>query len=55
MIKKVEKIDQDMEEIDPQSLHYQHTLNALSFIRTYMTVLTIDQIPQENFVNLPHS
>lgn len=36
-------------------MHYEHTITALSFIRTQMSHVRYSDIEQEKFVNLPHS
>ena len=40
---------------DAHKLHFEHTINALSFIRTQMQVVRFSDIDNDKFVELPPS
>lgn len=51
----VTKAQQQDDGLDPHQAHYQHTLQALEYIRSEMTFLRLSEIEQDKFVNLPRS
>lgn len=56
---KVDRIQEeeceDSSIMNPQAVHYEHSLNAVRFIRNQMKMIHRDQIPTEKFVELPPS